>query len=692
MELRGQLSSGLFCVILLAAITFSESFEVISSPTATGIVGQNVVLPCQISTRTQPDNMEVQWKKIIQTHIETVYEYRAQTGQDVPGQKYQGRTVLLKDGFSSGNVSLKLKNIQPADRGTYSCIVKSNEWSADTATELKIAAVASVSIDVLGPHGQGIDLACRSTGWFPKPELLWVAKGGQDLQPVTKMEQDRELLFSVLSRVTIPGEETGEISCVMQNSLLKTEKKSVILLSGDIFPHEPPWLAAFWVLFTLNLLAIGACAVFGYKAKQKFSQKKTEEEDSLVKKDGEIKTLESECQDLRQTLGRTVTELDFRRVRSYMVPITLDPSCEHPELIMSADGRTVQHNPSSLELAAPSRALIVVGKEGFVARRKDHSGEDRVCRWYWEVEVGDSPDWELGVLSETVRNRVRQKRLERTPEGRCWALGRSEGRYHPREADTVIQKWDRKPTVVGVYLDLKGMTLSFYSVSEMTLILAIPVEDSERLFPFLSPGHAVGRDKGKPLSICPLSDWDFCQKLAVTGSVSQGAPTSTTQPPASDNGDGAGNNTGAPATGKTAPATGHHPAPEDQDVEGKSTGSSKLKNFAKYFSIQKIGKGNKTEQEHLSAKRGKEKPNSKISKALQQSKVSQKEKKTQNLNPGQISGDDTLLPQISESGTMTGESDPNSNTLERTLPQIESGNGDTSDISFRLNSKDTCSN
>uniref|UniRef100_A0A674J3J0 Ig-like domain-containing protein n=1 Tax=Terrapene triunguis TaxID=2587831 RepID=A0A674J3J0_9SAUR len=120
-------------------LSWSTFFEVISSPAVTGIVGQDVVLPCQISTGTQPANMEVQWKRIIQTHIETVYEYRAQTGQDVPGQKYQGRTTLLKDGFTSGNVSLKLKNVQPADRGTYSCIVKSNEWSADAATELQIA-------------------------------------------------------------------------------------------------------------------------------------------------------------------------------------------------------------------------------------------------------------------------------------------------------------------------------------------------------------------------------------------------------------------------------------------------------------------------------------------------------------------------------------------------------------------------
>ncbi|XP_043390390.1 E3 ubiquitin-protein ligase TRIM39-like [Chelonia mydas] len=242
------------------------------------------------------------------------------------------------------------------------------------------------------------------------------------------------------------------------------------------------------------------------------------------------------------------------------VPITLDPDYKHPELTVSVDGRTVQHNPPSPGLAAPSGALIAVGREGFVAR-KDHGGGGGVCRGYWEVEVGDSLDWELGVLSETVRGRVRQGRLERLPE---WALGRSEGRYHPSEADTVIQTWGVRPTMIGVYLDLEGGSLSFYSVSSMALILEIPVEGSERLFPFLSPGHAAGRDQGKLLSICPPSDWDFHQELMGSGSVSQGDPR-------------AGNNTGPPATGERARAPG------DKQVKGNSAGPSMIEVVQKFL-------------------------------------------------------------------------------------------------------------
>ncbi|XP_034631734.1 butyrophilin subfamily 3 member A1-like [Trachemys scripta elegans] len=571
-------------ILLLAPCSLSEKFSLAgSSRPVVGVVGRDVVLPCQLTPPARLLGMEVLWRKIEPGFV-LIHEYSDEGTQGLPGEGYQTRTELFPQEFSSGNVSLKLKRLQVADAGTYQCLVRNSEWTQEATTELQVAAVAPVLIDVLGPRGQGIGLICRTAGWFPKPELQWVGKNGQNLgmEIVTDMTQERENLYSVVSHVTVTeGEDNGDISCIVRNALLVTERQSAIHLSGDVFPRVSPWQAAFWVIFTLFLIAAGACAYLGYTAKRKASQKKRSKEEAKLFYDPEKtekKTLESECQELREKLDKAVTQLEFRRARSYMVLITLDPDYKHPELTASADGRTVQHNPPSPGLAAPSAALIAVGRESFVAR-KDHSGGSGFCRGYWEVEVGDSPDWELGVLSESVRDRVRQERLEKLPEGGCWALGRSGERYHPSEADTVIQNWGVRLTVVGVYLDLERGSLSFYSVSSMALILEIPVETSERLFPFLSPGHAAGR---KPLSICLPSDWDFCQELMVSGSVSQGDP-------------GAGNNTGPPATGETAPAPG------DKQVKENSAGPTVRENVQKppptnWFS--KLWYGHKTEQEH----------------------------------------------------------------------------------------------
>nr|XP_025039256.1 butyrophilin-like protein 9 [Pelodiscus sinensis] len=360
-----------------------------------------------------------------------------------------------------------------------------------------LAAVAPVFIDVLGPRGQGIGLTCRSAGWFPKPELQWVGKNQQNLatETVTDVTQDRENLYSVVSHVTVTAEDNGDIICIVRNGQVETEQQSAIRLSSDIFPQVSPWLAAFWALFTVVLIAAGAYAYREYTAKQKAPQKKRAEEEALLSSESEKEALEKERQVLREKIDRSVRERGFRRARSYMVPVTLDRSCTH------------------------TRLLISVGREGF----PDQGTGAR--RWYWEVEVGDSPEWELGVLSKTVREKVRNQSLESFLEEGCWSMGRAMGQFHPSEADTVIQSWAVKPTVVGVFLDLEGGNLSFYSVNSMALILEIPVGGLETLFPFLSPGPTVGQHQGKPLSICPPSGWDFPQTLGVSGSVVQGDST-----------------------------------------------------------------------------------------------------------------------------------------------------------------------
>ncbi|XP_034613370.1 butyrophilin subfamily 3 member A1-like [Trachemys scripta elegans] len=598
MAMRWRLCVCSLGILLLAPCSLSEKFSLASSPRpVVGVVGRDVVLPCQLSPPARLPSMEVLWRKTGSGFI-PVHKYSDEGTQDLPGEGYQTRTELFPQEFSSGNVSLKLKWLQVVDDGKYQCLVRNPEWTQEATIELRVAAVAPVFIDVLGPRGQGIGLACRTTGWFPKPKLQWVGKNWQNLamESVTDMTQDRENLYSVVSHVTVTeGEENGDISCIVRNGLLETEQRSAIHLSGDIFPWVSPWLAAFWILFTLVLIAAGACAYLGYTAKRKASRKKRSKEDALLllaPQETEKKTLEAERHELHKTIDKAVRELDFRRARSYMVCVTLDPDCKHPELTISKDGRRIQHDPASLGLATPPGALVAVGREGFVAR-KDHDGEGGACRGYWEVEVGDRLDWELGVLSKTVRGRVKQERLEKPHEGGCWALGRSEGQYYPREADTVIQNLGVRPTVVGVYLDLEGGSISFYSVNSMARILEIPVEGSERLFPFLSPGHAAGRDQRKPLSICPPSDWDFPQKLGVSGSVSQ----EILEPLPRMTGKGQKTTQSDLPQEKEAPSPGQHPAPGDKQVKKNRARPSVGEHFQKLLPT-KWRMEDKTEQVH----------------------------------------------------------------------------------------------
>lgn len=103
-------------------------------------MGQDAVLPCQISLGTQPQNMEVQWKKTSNNYFKNIYQFTAVTGQESFGPGYQARALLaIKERMATGNVSLKLKNVQVSDEGIYWCIVRSGHWIAETQTVLHVA-------------------------------------------------------------------------------------------------------------------------------------------------------------------------------------------------------------------------------------------------------------------------------------------------------------------------------------------------------------------------------------------------------------------------------------------------------------------------------------------------------------------------------------------------------------------------
>lgn len=115
----------------------TEHFEVTSAQHVVGFVGQDTLLPCHLSSTKPLQIMEVQWKKIMDGYLEDIHIYR-QSG-DKAEQENLGRTWLETSEFATGNVSLTLRKVQPADEGTYSCLVKSRDWSSSAATMLSIA-------------------------------------------------------------------------------------------------------------------------------------------------------------------------------------------------------------------------------------------------------------------------------------------------------------------------------------------------------------------------------------------------------------------------------------------------------------------------------------------------------------------------------------------------------------------------
>ncbi|XP_046757399.1 MHC B-G antigen isoform X9 [Gallus gallus] len=109
----------------------------------TAIVGQDVVLRCHLSPCKDVRNSDIRW--IQQRSSRLVHHYR--NGVDL-GQmeEYKGRTELLRDGLSDGNLDLRITAVTSSDSGSYSCAVQDGDAYAEAVVNLEVSDPFSMII------------------------------------------------------------------------------------------------------------------------------------------------------------------------------------------------------------------------------------------------------------------------------------------------------------------------------------------------------------------------------------------------------------------------------------------------------------------------------------------------------------------------------------------------------------------
>ncbi|XP_054482799.1 nuclear factor 7, brain-like, partial [Anoplopoma fimbria] len=171
-------------------------------------------------------------------------------------------------------------------------------------------------------------------------------------------------------------------------------------------------------------------------------------------------------------------------------PVILDPNTGNRWLYLFDDltsvrnGDTNQHLPDNPE--RKTNYANVLGSEGFSSGK--HS---------WEVEVGDHPDWNVGLAKESVD---RKGKRSASPKYGVWCLSHRNGKYTNGAGETVRVK--KSLQRIRVQLDYDRGEVSFYDPEDMTHIYTHRDTFTEKLFPYFFIGEA-GDAKTADIKICP---------------------------------------------------------------------------------------------------------------------------------------------------------------------------------------------
>ncbi|XP_078020118.1 butyrophilin subfamily 3 member A2-like isoform X1 [Epinephelus lanceolatus] len=227
----GALVLHLTVLPLLLAKTAGQHQVVCPSQPIVATVGDDIILPCHLRPAKNVSDMTVEWAR---PDLNPRFVHVWRDGVELESKKhpsYKGRTSVSIDKLKHGDISLMLSRVTLSDGGQYKCFIPGLGHSF---IQLEVGAVSPPFIVSINITSRRVMLDCKSAGWYPEPEVLWLDGEGKLLSAgPTETVRGPDDLYTVSSRVTVEKRHSNSFTCRVQQRNINQTRETTTHISAD---------------------------------------------------------------------------------------------------------------------------------------------------------------------------------------------------------------------------------------------------------------------------------------------------------------------------------------------------------------------------------------------------------------------------------------------------------------------------